>query len=54
MLCSGDTLGRPPVFLKRNRGGVDLEDKGGGRVDWEEEREENLWLGCNVQENNKY
>lgn len=40
--------GSPVLFFQLNGGGVDLGEKGGGRMDWEEE--EGLYLGLEEKE----
>lgn len=36
------------LFLKENKGGVDIGQRGSGGRDWEEWREGKLGSGCNV------
>lgn len=52
-----DIPGKPALcaclFFKRNRGKVDLKERGGGGKDWEESVEGKLWFRCNVLEKNE-
>lgn len=41
------------LFLRRNRGGVDLEERGGEGRYWEKEMKGKWWKGRNVGEENK-